>query len=226
MSAGYDFDALAADASDRLGVALDARRITLLERFTDALLSENRHTNLTRIASREEVLRAHFLDSFTVLAAAATHAIALDGAAMMDLGSGGGLPGIPLAVAQPGLNVTLCERRKKKAAFLERTVATLELRNVAVFGRQAAEWPATNRPFDLVVARAVADAATLVTVAAPLLLPGGRLMLMKTVNQEELQSAHAAAAKRSLAFECEDASPLKVDPDTRKRIWIFIKRRA
>ena len=97
-----------------------------------------------------------------------------DATRICDLGSGAGLPGIPIAVAEPGLEVTLSEPRRQRAAFLELVVERLGLGNVVVHADSAQELPPGR--FDVCLARGFADAAGTWDVARPLLVPTGRLL--------------------------------------------------
>jgi 16S rRNA (guanine527-N7)-methyltransferase len=93
-----------------------------------------------------------------------------------DLGSGAGLPGLPLAIALPAAHVTLVESVERKAAFLRRAIEHLGLANVDVVTARAEAWPAGIGAHDLVVARALAAAPVVLEYAAPLLALGGRLV--------------------------------------------------
>ena len=95
-------------------------------------------------------------------------------ASLCDLGSGGGVPGVVLAIALPAVHVTLTERRRNRISFLEMVVEELLLDNATVAGGDARDLPAAS--FEVCTARAFADAATTWEVAEPLLAPGGRLL--------------------------------------------------
>ncbi|MEP6696744.1 MAG: 16S rRNA (guanine(527)-N(7))-methyltransferase RsmG [Pseudonocardiales bacterium] len=118
-----------------------------------------------------------------------------EGAAVLDVGSGAGLPGIPLAIARPDLMVTLLEPLGRRSAFLEEMVRTLDLVHVRVVRGRAEEWGA--RPLvEVVTARAVAPLDRLVGWCVPLLLPGGRLLAIKgAAVQAEIHRAAGAIAK-------------------------------
>ncbi|HKW71651.1 MAG TPA: 16S rRNA (guanine(527)-N(7))-methyltransferase RsmG [Candidatus Dormibacteraeota bacterium] len=113
---------------------------------------------------------------------------------IVDVGSGGGLPGLPLKIAQPALAVTLVEADQAKAAFLVQACARLGLGDVEVVARRAEEVGQDGRyreAFDLAVARALAPMRVLVELCLPLVRVGGRLLAQKT-DREELSSAHRA----------------------------------
>lgn len=127
---------------------------TLLAKFTQhalALLETNRVMNLTAITDPREVAVKHYLDSWRI-----TRMVPLMARRVLDLGSGGGFPGIPIALAEPMCSVILCESITKKARFLEEIVAKLGLRNVRVVNERAEDYLARER-VDLVVVRAVSS---------------------------------------------------------------------
>jgi 16S rRNA (guanine527-N7)-methyltransferase len=113
---------------------------------------------------------------------------------VVDVGSGGGLPGLPLKIARPDLAVTLIEADQSKAAFLVQACASLGLRNVDVVARRAEEVgrdPEYRENFDLAVARALAPMPVLAELCLPLVRVGGRLLAQKT-EQEDLDAARHA----------------------------------
>jgi 16S rRNA (guanine527-N7)-methyltransferase len=153
-----------------LGVAIQEQLLaylTLLEKW-------NRTYNLTAIRDRETMVSHHLLDSLAVL----PHLPASAGVRLIDIGSGGGLPGIPLAVAHREWRVTLLDGNRKKSAFLRQVVAELKLTHAELVTARAEAF-APAEPFDVVIARAFSDLAQLVAVSAHLLAPRGRVFAMK-----------------------------------------------
>jgi 16S rRNA (guanine527-N7)-methyltransferase len=118
----------------------------------------------------------HLLDSLAVLPQLPQRM----GLRLLDVGSGGGLPGIPLAMARPGWSVTLLDSNQKKCAFLRQAAAELSLHNVDVVASRAEAF-APAQGFDVVIARALADLGGLAETSSHLLAPGGRLVAMKGV---------------------------------------------
>jgi 16S rRNA (guanine527-N7)-methyltransferase len=106
---------------------------------------------------------------------------------VVDVGSGGGLPGLPLKIVRPGLKMTLVEADQAKAAFLVRACAALGLPDVEVLARRAEDVgrdPAYRESFDIAVARALAPMAVLVELCLPLVRVGGRLLAQKTESED------------------------------------------
>ena len=153
----------------------------------------NRTYNLTAIRDPREMVTRHLLDSL------AMHAFVEDGS-LADLGTGPGLPGIPLAIAKPQLQVTLVESNGKKARFLREAVRTLGLTNARVAESRA---EALDQPsaYDAITARALDTLPGIIKVGGHLLKPGGQLLAMKGIRPDEeiaalpagwrLESVHA-----------------------------------
>jgi 16S rRNA (guanine527-N7)-methyltransferase len=164
-------------ASAALGLALADTQVATLERYLDLLEKWNRVYNLTAIRERSRMVTHHLLDSLAVL----PH---VRGPRVLDVGSGAGLPGIPLAVASPALQVTLLESNHKKSAFLTQAVAELQLANVQVVMERVESWQPEAR-FDTIVSRAFAELGEFASLAGRLLAPQGVLAAMKGVHPFE-----------------------------------------
>ncbi len=162
----------------------------VLMRFGELLLAENARTNLTGARDMEALVSAHFLDSLAPLAGMAVRG------PVIDLGSGGGLPGIPVAVAWPRLRVVLVEPRAKRVAFLRAAVAALGLENVGVVqssarGERAVQLTGTA---GTALMRAVADAARSLALGLPFVRPGGVLVLYEGRAGRPTREARSVAA--------------------------------
>ena len=160
-----------------LGATLTDAQIERLERYLALLEKWNRVYNLTAIREPERMVTHHVLDSLAIL----PH---VRGTRALDVGSGAGLPGIPLAIARPELAVTLLDANHKKAAFLQQVVAELALANAAVASARVESCP-TDARFDTIVSRAFADLGEFVAASARLLAPGGVIAAMKGVHPRD-----------------------------------------
>jgi 16S rRNA (guanine527-N7)-methyltransferase len=160
-----------------LGLALGGAQRARLDQYLLLLEKWNRVYNLTAIRERSRMVTHHLLDSLAVL----PH---LRGPRVLDVGSGAGLPGIPIAVASPALQVTLLESNHKKSAFLTQAVAELQLANVQVVTERVESWQPEAR-FDTIVSRAFAELGEFATLAGRLLAPQGVLAAMKGVHPFE-----------------------------------------
>jgi 16S rRNA (guanine527-N7)-methyltransferase len=165
---------------------LDEQRSRLM-RFLDLLLDANQRMNLTRITDRAQAALHHVADALTLLRFIGPGPIEL-----ADVGSGGGVPGIPLAIARPDARVRLIESTRKKAAFLRDALRELKLDNVTVSDDRAEIIARTEarEAFDIVTARAVGQLPWLAEWCLPLVRIGGNVLAMKGEKvREELPAA-------------------------------------
>ena len=163
-----------------LSARVDAEAVGLLERFADRLLTWNRKVNLTAITDGGEVAEKHLVDSLALLPE-------LDGAGtVLDVGSGAGIPGIPVACVLRSLQVTCCDSVAKKMAFVKAVSAELNLpvRGLAVRAEGSPEQEGLPLA-DAVVSRALADPECWLPLGAPYLAPGGRLLAMLGRDADE-----------------------------------------
>lgn len=154
-----------------LGVALDAAQCDRLLAYLELLDKWNRAYNLTAVRDRGAMLGYHLLDSLSALQS-------LHGSRVLDIGSGAGLPGIPLAIVCPGRRFVLLDSNGKKTRFCVQAVGELGLGNVAV-ERSRIEDYRPAQPFDTVISRAFAELNAFVVATGRLVAPGGRLLAMK-----------------------------------------------
>lgn len=176
------------------GVTLTPEHAAAFDLYLRELLAWNAHTNLTAITDPDEIRVRHFLDSLS-LARVADRGVPLR---VVDVGSGAGFPGLPLALVFPQLQVTLLEATGKKVAFLEHIVAMLKLANAAPLKARAEEAGHDSKQraaHDLVLARAVARLPSLLEYLLPLAKPGGLCVAMKgkTAHEEAASARHALA---------------------------------
>lgn len=165
---------------DTLGLPLDARQRDALVRYVALLAKWNRTYNLTAIREPSRMVTHHLLDSLAIL----PHLPDAAALRLLDVGSGGGVPGIPLAIARPGWQVDLVDPIHKKAAFSTQAALELGLTNVRAHAARVEDLvPAA--PYDLIVSRAFSDLATFVQVSLRHLAPDGSLVAMKGVHPAE-----------------------------------------
>lgn len=159
-------------------LAIDAGHAAPLLAYLGLLARWNQTYNLTAIRDPREMVAKHLLDSLAM----AAHVRGI--AALADLGTGPGLPGIPLAIVEPALKVTLVESNGKKARFLREAVRTLGLRNARVVESRI---EAVHEPgaFDAITARALASLALIVELGGHLLAPQGVLLAMKGTRPDD-----------------------------------------
>jgi 16S rRNA (guanine527-N7)-methyltransferase len=174
-------EALAAGIA-ALGLDLDAAAQTKLLAYLALLEKWNRTHNLTAIRVPERMLTHHLLDALATL----PHLPRVHALRLVDVGSGAGLPGVPLAIARPEWRVTLLDSKRKKATFLRQVVAELGLRHVTVAASRVEDYK-PEEPFDVAISRAFTELAAFAASARHLVRAGGSLVAMKGVHpQEEL----------------------------------------
>ncbi len=162
-----------------LGVVASAGAIAALAQYVDLIVKWNKVYNLTAIQDPERMATDHILDSLAIVPHVRPERI-------LDVGSGAGLPGIPVALARPQWRVTLLDASHKRCAFLRQVIIELGLHNVEV-ACERIENHRPGRPFDTIVSRAFAETALFARVAVSSLAPDGRMLAMKgTYPQDEL----------------------------------------
>jgi 16S rRNA (guanine527-N7)-methyltransferase len=161
---------------DELALALPAGAAGQLLAYVELLMKWNRTYNLTAIRDPLEMVSRHLLDSLAVL----PYLPLAERDALADIGSGAGLPGIPLAIARGGWRITLNDSNQKMSAFLRQAAIELGLRNVEVHEGRVESWrPAEH--FRVVISRAFADLGEFIAKCRHLVAPGGMLAAMKGV---------------------------------------------
>ena len=171
-----------------LGLNLSPAKIDDLELFLQEMGRWNQVHNLTAIEGEKNSVRLHLIDSITVLPIMRQF-LGQENPKIADLGSGGGLPAIPIAILQSGWHVTLIEAIRKKTAFLQHVRGKLGLKNIEVLSERV-EMVAKSQPgqFDAVISRAFTNLAHFLELALPLLKPNGLVFAMKAKRaDEELQ---------------------------------------
>jgi 16S rRNA (guanine527-N7)-methyltransferase len=194
-------EAIDAAARDELESGLETLRLdralagpmlaylALLQRWNGAY-------NLTAIRDPREMVSKHLLDALAMHAATAP--LAASGGRLADLGTGAGFPGIPLAIAQPGLQVALVESNGKKARFLREAVRSLGLANAQAVESRIEGYDAPGA-FDAITARALAALPLILELGGHLLKPGGVLLAMKgVVPADEIAALPAGWAVREI----------------------------
>jgi 16S rRNA (guanine527-N7)-methyltransferase len=207
------------DLAGKAGVELSGRQHEQLSQYLDLLLDVNTRMNLTRIADRAAAEVQHVGDALTVLPFLPRESFSL-----VDVGSGGGIPGVILAVARPDATVVLLEATKKKAAFLQDVAKALGLENVKVVAERAetAARGKLREASDVAVARAVGTMDFLVEWCLPLVKKGERMLAMKGARiVEELPAATAAI--RILGGGAAVVHPVEL-PGTEHRVIVEIPK--
>ena len=202
--------------AQRLGLELGQDELDMFETFCRELIDWNRRINLTSITDYDAVQVDHFLDALTVVLAWRPGSTL---PRVIDVGTGAGIPGIPLKIAFPQIRLTLLEATAKKAEFLRHIVGVLKLdATEVVVGRaeDAARLPQHREQYDLVLGRAVAKLATLAELTLPFCRVGGAVVTHKKVQiADEVEEAEFAIA--ALGGKLKETVPVDLPefPDNR-----------
>jgi 16S rRNA (guanine527-N7)-methyltransferase len=185
-----------------MGLALDEAQHSRLANHLRLVEKWNRVHNLTAVRETDQMVVLHVLDSLSLLPHLG------EAKTLLDVGSGPGFPGIPVALARPDLAVTLLDSSSKKCAFLDQARTELGLSNVRVVCERVEQWNPAER-FDAVVSRAFAELSDFVTQTRHLVQPLGRLLAMKGVYPFEeiarVPQSHRVASVVELAVPTLDA---------------------
>ncbi len=196
-------------------------QLDLLERYSALLIEWNEQMNLVASSTLADLTRRHLLDSLALATA-----LPATPAALADVGSGAGLPGIPLAIIWPTTQVTLIESIGKKAHFLRHVAATLPLPNVQVVTERAEVLglsPAHRERYDLVTARAVANLATLAEYCLPLCALGG-IWLAPKGPDVSAELSDAAPALDTLGGSIEGVYDVVIPAEPTRALIVISKQ--
>ncbi len=186
-----------------------------LRRYLALLTKWNRVYNLTAITEPEQMITHHVLDSLAIAAPLDLLLARKQGARVLDVGSGAGLPGIPLAIARQAWQLTLLDGNSKKTAFIAQVAAEIGLSNVTVVTARAESF--VSAPFDVIVSRAFASLRDFVTRTKALLGPAGYWAAMKGgVPHDELRELPSDV-------ECRDIHRLQIPGLDAERHLLLLK---
>ena len=164
--------------------------------FYQLLLEKNKVMNLTAITDMEEIVKKHFVDSIIIL-----NYVTVERLSVIDVGTGAGFPGIPLAIMCPNTNFTLLDSLNKRLHFIEEVVQKSGLTNVSTIHSRAEDAGRDydlREKYDLCVSRAVANMSVLLEYCSPFVKPGGQFISYKSGDvQEELALSKVAQKKLS-----------------------------
>ncbi len=182
----------------KLGISLSEQMLGQFRDYYTLLLSWNQNMNLTTVTKYDDVVDRHFIDSL-----AAVQAFDFEkagNAALLDLGSGAGFPGIPLKIAFPALSVTLLDARQKRVNFMDTVIQELGLQHIRAIHGRAEEFiredpggPSAREGYDLCVSRAVSKLSVLAEYCLPYVKVGGTFLAYKSADvDDEVEEAKDA----------------------------------
>ncbi len=208
-----------------LGCPLDDAQADRLLGYLDLLARWNKVYNLTALRDPAQMLTHHLLDSLAVIAPMRRHLVEVgsrvrgndERTSVLDVGSGGGLPGVVIAATQPNITVTCVDTVQKKVTFVRQVAAELRLPNLQA--RHTRVEAITDTQWPLITARAFASLPDIVTLTRPLLAPGGVWMAMKGQHPAEEITALPADIE---VFHIE---PLQVPGLNAERCIVWMRQR-
>jgi 16S rRNA (guanine527-N7)-methyltransferase len=199
-----------------LGIDFSVEQVNSLFIYMAELKKWNRKINLTAIRDERDMIIKHVLDSLSYIKGFDPS----ERMRLLDMGSGAGFPALPIAVAMPGISVTLVESVKKKTSFLRHIIRTLELTGAEVIDKRTEELHVSSQAsYDVVTARAFATMVAALTAGAPFLKADGLMVLSRgpeeAIGEKEFLKAGVILKKR-----IELTLP---HSDYRRAIWVFKK---
>ena len=200
------------EGAKKLDIEIDKRKTEKFAIHAIELMKWNQKTNLTAITDPFEIAVKHFLDSIVPVK------IIPSNASLLDIGTGGGFPGIPLKIILPSLSVTMIDASRKKVSFLKHIIRTLELKNTDALHIRAeafANKPGVAKTFDVIISRALSSMTSFAMTALPFLNKEGAIIAMRgNVSCDDVQLLRSSVNKRQAIL---------LDGDT-KAFEISVKR--
>lgn len=198
-------------------VVLSEKQAFQFEKYLYLLQEYNKVMNLTGITEENEVYEKHFYDSLLF-----SFGENLNGLTLIDVGSGAGFPGIPLAIAYPNLTITLLEPLNKRCSFLNIVVKELDLKNVTIICERAEIYSRENiEKYDIATARAVSKLNILLEISSQMVKVGGHFIALKgKIAQEEIEQASNALKLLNFKITKIKSDSLPSEEDERKNIFI------
>jgi 16S rRNA (guanine527-N7)-methyltransferase len=191
-----------------LDIQLDKRKIEKFEAHTLELMKWNQKMNLTAINDPFEIAVKHVLDSIVPLKIIPSNAL------LLDIGSGGGFPGIPLKISLSSLSVTLIDASRKKVSFLKHMIRILELKNIDALHIRAEELagkPGYAKTFNVIISRALSSMTSFVLTALPFLKKEGVIIAMRgSVSEDDIQLLRSAVKKHAMLMD-EDTRAFEIN---------------
>lgn len=204
----------------KLGMEITEDQLLQFETFYHLLMEKNKVMNLTAITKMEEVVEKHFIDSIAVL-----KFIMLDDKSVIDVGTGAGFPGIPLAIMSPNTSFLLLDSLNKRIKFLEEVVHQCDLSNVSLIHCRAEDGgkeKSLRENYDVCISRAVANMSVLLEYCSPFVKQGGQFISYKSGDiLEELESSERA--QKILSCKLNQCIQFELMGDMNRSFVIFDK---
>lgn len=188
------------NAASEIGINLNDNQLDKFQKYYEILIEKNKVMNLTAITEVNDVVTKHFVDSISLI-----NYFDLDNKKIIDVGTGAGFPGIPLAIILENTEFTLMDSLNKRINFLNEVIKLCDLNNVATIHSRAEDLGRNieyREKFDICVSRAVANLSTLLEYCIPFVKVGGSFISYKSGNvDEELDASKSAQTKLSCIID-------------------------
>ena len=208
--------------ASRLGIELSQGHLEQFEVYYRELVAWNRKINLTAITDYEEVQIKHFLDSISIAPVLGNN----KGLKLIDIGTGAGLPGIPIKIVRPDISLTLLEATTKKVRFLQHVTDRLRLKDVVTVNGRAEEIAHRyqyREQYDVAVSRAVALLPVLVELALPFCRIGGLFIAQKKGDSEQ-EIQQSARSITEMGGKLKDIVAVSIEDSREKRKLVIIEK--
>lgn len=211
---------------EKIDIADDSSKTDKVLEYLDLVYEKNKVINLIGTKEKEDIFIKHILDSLTILNLKILRAGKLSRKKILDIGTGGGLPGIPLAIFLPRSEIVLLDKSKKKTDFLREAIEKLKLNNITVITDRAEELskkPDFREKFELVIARAVTRFNILLELAIPFCNISGKIIFYKSKKVFEEIKEHGEAISK-LGGEFEELYDIEVPDLEGFRTFLILKK--
>lgn len=203
---------------EKYNIQINETQLDQFEKYYQYLVQENEKFNLTAITEMKDVAIKHFLDS--VLGANEIP----QNASVIDVGTGGGFPGVPLKILRPDIKITLLDSLQKRVKFLQEVVNLLDLKNVTCVHSRAEDYAKEKREkFDVALSRAVASMPTLSEYLVPFVKVGGNVIMYKSQKAEE-ELKEGQKAIKTFGGNVEKIIPFNLEEVESERNIVVIKK--
>ena len=196
------------EGGKKLDVDIDKRKIDKFTIHALELMKWNQKTNLTAITDPFEVAVKHFLDSIVPVT------IIPSDASLLDIGSGGGFPGIPLKISLPSLSVTLIDASRKRVSFLKHIIRMLELKNIDALHVRAEDFvnkPGVKKKYNVIISRALSSMTSFALTALPFLKKEGVIIAMRgIVSDDDIRLLRSSINKRHAILMDDDTEAFEI----------------
>ena len=196
---------------------LNDKQIHLLNKLRGLVIEYNKHTNITSIIEEKEFNEKHILDSISIV-----KFYELENKTILDVGSGGGLPGLVLAIALPSSKITMLDSNNKKIEFINYAIKELELKNSSTIYSRI-EVSDTVEKYDIVLSRAVSPLNILLEITSPSVKVNGELIYYKGINLEQELPKKWEIVKEKLGIDFIEINTFNLNDSTIRKFISFKK---